>query len=40
MVLGQDEDAIRCYERSLELNENNNNAKEKIAKIREKMAER
>ncbi len=35
MVLGHDEEAIRSYERSLELNPNNTNAKEMLARIRE-----
>lgn len=35
MVLGHDDDAIRCYERSLELNPNNTNAEEMISRIRE-----
>ncbi len=35
MVLGHDDDAIRCYERSLELNPDNTNATEMIARIRE-----
>ncbi len=35
MVLGHDDEAIRFYERSLELNPNNTNAKEMIARIRE-----
>jgi len=35
MVLGHDEEAIRHYERSLELNENNSNATAMIARIRE-----
>jgi len=35
MTLGHDEDAIRCYERSLELNPGNGNAEEMIARIRE-----
>ena len=35
MVLGQDEDAIRCYERSLALNEDNANAVAMITRIRE-----
>jgi CubicO group peptidase (beta-lactamase class C family) len=34
MVLGHDGEAIRCYERSLELNPNNTNAEEMIARIR------
>jgi tetratricopeptide (TPR) repeat protein len=35
MILGDDEEAIRCYERSLELNENNANAKTMISRVRE-----
>jgi CubicO group peptidase (beta-lactamase class C family) len=35
MTLGHDAEAIRCYERSLELNSDNANAKEMIAKIKE-----
>jgi CubicO group peptidase (beta-lactamase class C family) len=34
MVLGHDEDAIRSYERSLELNPNNTNAEAMISRIR------
>jgi len=34
MVLGHDDDAIRCYERSLELNPNNTNAETMISRIR------
>ncbi|MEE8584615.1 MAG: serine hydrolase [Acidobacteriota bacterium] len=35
MALGHDDEAIRCYQRSLELNENNANAKAMISRIRE-----
>ncbi|UCF40481.1 MAG: serine hydrolase [Gemmatimonadota bacterium] len=35
MALGHDDEAIRCYERSLELNPNNTNATEMIARIRQ-----
>jgi tetratricopeptide (TPR) repeat protein len=35
MTLGNDADAIRCYERSLELNPENANAEAMIARIRE-----
>ncbi len=35
MVLGNDEEAIRFYQKSLELNRNNGNAERMIAKIRE-----
>ena len=34
MVLGHDDEAIRCYERSLELNPENTNAEEAISRIR------
>jgi len=34
MVLGHDDDAIRSYERSLELNPNNTNAEAMISRIR------
>ena len=36
MILGHDDDAIRNYERSLELNPNNTNATAMIARIRER----
>ncbi len=36
MVLGHDEEAIRCYERSLELNPDNANAEAMISRIRER----
>ena len=35
MILGHDDDAIRFYERSLELNPDNANATAMIARIRE-----
>ncbi len=35
MILGHDDDAIRFYERSLELNPDNANARAMIARIRE-----
>lgn len=38
MVLGHDDDAIRCYQRSLELNPRNENAAERIARIRNPSA--
>lgn len=38
MMLGNDEEAIRSYQRSLELNSNNANAVEMIARIREGAA--
>ena len=34
MALGHDDEAIRCYQRSLQLNQNNSNAKEMISRIR------
>ena len=36
MALGNDEEAIRCYERSLELNPENANARTMISRIRER----
>ncbi len=36
MTLGHSEEAIRCYERSYDLNNENSNAQEMIAKIRAK----
>jgi CubicO group peptidase (beta-lactamase class C family) len=39
MILGQNEEAIRCYERSLELNKDNTNASEMIARIKEKQGQ-
>jgi len=35
MALGKTGDAIRCYERSLELNEDNTNAASMLARLRE-----
>ncbi len=39
MTLGADAEAIRCYEKSLELNERNTNAVEMIQRIKEKSPE-
>jgi Tfp pilus assembly protein PilF len=39
MTLGHDAEAIRFYERSLELNKDNSNAKERIAKIKGKQGQ-
>ncbi len=39
MVLGHDEEAIRCYQRSLELNGNNSNAERMIEQIRERASQ-
>jgi CubicO group peptidase (beta-lactamase class C family) len=40
MILGHKEDAIRCYERSLDLNEDNSNATAMISRIRESVTAR
>jgi CubicO group peptidase (beta-lactamase class C family) len=37
MILGDDAEAIRFYEKSIALNEDNTNAKERIAKIKQKQ---
>jgi CubicO group peptidase (beta-lactamase class C family) len=37
MVLGQDEEAIRNYEKTLAMNENNRSAREALAKLKEKQ---
>ena len=34
-VLGQNEEAIHCYEKTLEMNDNNRSAREALAKLKE-----